>query len=349
MDNAQDASPNVIAVTLSPSLDRTLVTHYLAVGYHNRTVESTRLDPAGEGVDMARALHRLLTRAHAIIMIGDDATGRSYQALIADERFDTTLIRVRGRTPSNTIILDTGNHTETQILEEREAITRDELVEVAHALKQIVRAGDMVVLAGPLPPGVSDDTYAWLTDIAQEAGAEVTLVTGGEALREALPAEPEIVALSRLQMEAFFNYPVRTRTDVLESARALVEMGAQMVLVEIRRAGEAILVSDEGAWHARLMLGDAAGTTSGVWNAVVAGFLAGCLSDMAPSAALELAAATGTYTAAFVGHEFGSFQEIREVLEQVQVTPCADLPLEFMSQTTSDSSDDSSNPAGSTG
>lgn len=342
--------PNVITVTLSPSLDRTLITHYLAVGYHNRTEESTRLDPAGQGVDIARALHRLIQRAHAVVVIGNDPTGRSYQALLAAERFEHTVIRVQGRTPSNTIILDTANRTETQILEEREEISRDDLIAVAHKLKQLVKAGDMVVFAGPLPPGVSDDTYAWLLDIAQEAGAEVAMVTGGEALRQALPAEPELVAVSRLQMEGFFNYPVRTRSAVLESARSLVEAGAGMVLVEIRRDGEAVLVTDSGCWHANLELDEETGTSSGVWDAFVGGFLAGCMSDMTPDKALKLAAATGTYAGAHIGHEFGSYQEVHEVLQQVKVTPCEELEPEVLSQTTEERDPGSPTvPQGSTG
>ena len=150
---------NVITVALSPSLDRTLITHYLAVGYQNRAEESTRLDPAGEAVDIARALHRLIQSVHAIIVLGDDATGRSYQALLSAESFEYSIIQVKGgRTPSNTIILDTGNHTETQILEEGTGMSRDDLVQVVHVLRDKVRPGDIVVFAGPLPPGVLANT-----------------------------------------------------------------------------------------------------------------------------------------------------------------------------------------------
>lgn len=321
---------NVVTVTLSPSLDRTLVTHYLAVGYHNRTQDSTRLDPAGEGVNIARALHRLIQRAHAIVLIGDDATGRSYQALVADEGFNSTLIRVAGRTPSNTIILDTGNHTETQILEEREGINRDDILQVVHALKQAVNPGDIVVFAGPLPPGVPDDTYAWLTEVAKEAGAQVAILTGGDSLREALTAEPDMIALSEIQCEGFFNYPVRTREHAVESARRLQEMGARIVLIEMREAGEALLVSEEGEWYADLKLGPDGGTTSGIWDAFVAGVVAGRISEKSHRAALELAAAAGAYTALHVGHEFGMLPEVRSSKEQVAVYEIDELSDEYL-------------------
>jgi len=341
---------NVITVALSPSLDRTLITHYLAVGYQNRAEESTRLDPAGEAVDIARALHRLIQSVHAIIVLGDDATGRSYQALLSAESFEYSIIQVKGgRTPSNTIILDTGNHTETQILEEGTGMSRDDLVQVVHVLRDKVRPGDIVVFAGPLPPGVPANTYAWMTEMAHEAGAEVVLATGGEALREGIKARPDFVAISRLQAEAFFNYPVRTREHVVESARQLVAMGAPMVLTGIRSEGEAILVSETGEWYADLRIGEEEGTTSGVWDAFVAGFVAGRLNRQPYPESLELAAAAAAYTASHIGHEFPTLQDVYDYMKQVQVMPFDELDKEPLSETTNGpkpGTEENENPAG---
>jgi fructose-1-phosphate kinase PfkB-like protein len=102
-------------VTLNPSLDRTLVTHHLAIGYHNLTQETTRLDPAGRGLGISRTLSKLGIPTQAIVLMGNDATGKAYRALISEEDFDVTVIVVSGRTRSKTIIWDTGKNNETQI------------------------------------------------------------------------------------------------------------------------------------------------------------------------------------------------------------------------------------------
>ena len=47
----------VITVTLNPSLDRTLVTNFLHIGYQNHTPESTHLDAAGAGLNISQALN----------------------------------------------------------------------------------------------------------------------------------------------------------------------------------------------------------------------------------------------------------------------------------------------------
>ncbi|MGD2157568.1 MAG: PfkB family carbohydrate kinase [Anaerolineales bacterium] len=105
----------IITVTLNPSLDRTLVTHHLAIGYHNLTQETTRLDPAGRGLGISRTLSKLGIPTQAIVLMGNDATGKAYRALISEEDFDVTVIEVSGRTRSKTIIWDTGKNNETQI------------------------------------------------------------------------------------------------------------------------------------------------------------------------------------------------------------------------------------------
>jgi 1-phosphofructokinase family hexose kinase len=310
---------NIITVTLSPSLDRTLVTHYLAVGYHNVTEESTRLDPAGAGVNIVRALNRLLGRGHGIILLGDDATGLAYRALISEEDFDKTVIRVTGRTRSSTIILDTGNQTETNIVEESAGITRVDVEQLVGSLKELARPEDIVVFAGPLPNESPRDTYAWLTGIVhEETGADVGIVTGGEPLSEALKAQPEFVAVTQIQAEAFFNYPVRTLEDLLGSGRRLVEQGAHSVLLEMRDGEGAVLVNPEGAWVATLP-DPGEGTTSGVWDALLAGFLAAYVSRKPPLETLALGAAAAAYTAAQVGSEFGTLDEVQEYIGQIDV------------------------------
>ena len=128
-------SQKVITVTLNPSLDRTLVTHYLSVGYHNRTSETTRLDPAGRGVSIARALKHLGITTHSVIGLGDDATGYAYQALIAKEQLPVTFIQRNGLTRSNVVILDTGNQTETSLIEESAGISPENLEAVKTALR----------------------------------------------------------------------------------------------------------------------------------------------------------------------------------------------------------------------
>jgi 1-phosphofructokinase family hexose kinase len=305
----------IITITLNPSLDRTLVTHFLSTGYHNQTEEPTRLDPAGEGLNISRALAGLGCVTHAVVMLGDDPTARAYQALIAEESFEITILTANGQTRTNAIILDTGTKEETQITEPGAEILPDDIEEAAEAIRQITAEGDVVVFAGTLPVGAPEDTYARLTSTVHASGALAAVIRSGPALGATLPAGPDLVALTQLEMEGFFNHPVREMEDIVGGARRLRDGGAGRVLIEMREAGSALLVADETI--VRVSIPEAeGGTTSGVWEALVAGYLAGRAGQQPLDEAMRLGAAAANYTAAQVGNEFGSLEDVSDFAQE---------------------------------
>lgn len=320
-----DQRTRIITVTLSPSLERTHVTHYLAVGYHNQTHGATRLDPAGMGVNIARALHRLAFHSYAVILLGDDATGRAYQAMISTEGFDKALIRTSGRTRSRTIILDTGTGDETHIIEEEAGLTPDDIEQVMQVLREIISRGDVVVFGGALPTGVPTDSYVRLAEAAREAGARTVLISPGLPLLAAINTRPDMVALSQIEVEGLLNYPVRSRRDVIGAANELRRRGAGDVLVQMRDSGSAVLVGRDGSVWLVDLPDILSGTTSGVWDALLAGFVAGLMRNNPIEEALELGAAAATFTASQVGSEFGSWNDVQTYVQAIDVTTLPDV------------------------
>lgn len=314
------SEPTVITISLNPSLDRTLVVHYLNVGYHNRTRETTRLNPAGKGVNIARALHQLERPTRAIVLLGDDATSKAFKSIIADEGFNTTAITVSGNTRSNIFILDDANHTETAIIEDGPTVTQSDLELVIGTMRQQIKPGDFVVLAGSLPQGAPPDTFAQLCRTAQDIGAEVAIITSGEPLEQALAANPTLVALSQTETESLFNFPVRVKEDVLGCARQLRERGVRQVLIETRATKHILLVAEEGSWEVDLPDAVSEGTSAGVWSALRAGFLAGWSQKRPLPQSLELGVAAAAYAAEQIGSEFGSWEEIRPYRKGIEVT-----------------------------
>lgn len=311
----------IITVTLNPSLDRTVFTHHLALGYQNHTSEPTRLDPAGRGMNISRALHRLNCPTHGILLLGDDATGRAYRALIAEEGFPIAVAQRQGRTRSNIIIVDTGTGAETHLIEESAGVPQEGFEFVVDTLQHIIAPGDVVVYAGGLPAEAYPTTYEWLTGIAHEAGAQVALVTSGEPLSQALGANPDLIMLRQIELEAFFNHPVRVYKDVIGASDKLRELGANRVLTITSEVGGAVLVSNEGSWLSEMpvfKVGEA-GTSSGVADALLSGFMAGRFQNRSLDGALALGVASAAFTASQPGNEFGSMEQAEELIESGKV------------------------------
>ncbi len=313
MDNSR-----IITVTLSPSLDRTIGTRYLALGYHNLVDGSTRLDPAGAGVGVSRALHRLRRSTHALILLGDDATARAYEALMQLESFPVTFIRSEGPTRSVTIIVDTGNETETHLVEESAPLNEEGVDRIVTELETIVGHNDTLVFAGPLPPVRPSGSFRRLVEVGNRLGARTVAALGIEQLDDVLASELTMITLTQLQAEALFNFPVRGPEEVAYCARVLREKGIPTVLIEMPDTASAFLATADEEWLITLPEGEP-GTSSGVWEALLAGFLAGVDRRQPLDVALEFGAAAASYTASQLGSEFGTAAEIQQHLDEITV------------------------------
>jgi 1-phosphofructokinase len=312
----------VITVTLNPSLDRTMVTHFLSVGYPNRTTEHTRLDPAGRGVNISRALHRMGCETNAVIMLGNDAVSLSYRALIQAEALPVTPIVRQGRTRSNVIIVDTGNKTETHLVEESTVGTEEDIAAILETLEKMTEQGDRVVFAGDLTVSGSRDTYRHLLERVAALGAEATLSTSGEPLKRALITGLQRVIVNQLELEGLVNYPLRTGSDSLHAARSLLERGVKEVAVTMFGNADdpaALLVNHLGdAFIAHAQMAEK-GTSSGIEGAFAGAFLGAlCQGDNLESA-LRLGTAAAEYTASQIGSEFGTMSNLEAVLPRVTV------------------------------
>lgn len=314
----------IITVTLNPSLDRTLFVHHLAEGYRNTVTEQTLLDPAGQGVNISRALGKLEADTHAIILLGTDAIGKAYRTLMGEEGFPTTLVRHQGLTRSNTIIYDRGKQHETQIVEEGDKYHDDdeefELVE--ERLQEVLEAGDTVCMTGQLPRGLSVDLYNTMVNLVHELGGKTVLAAEGISFEIGLKAQPNIVSLRHSQLEALFNYPVRTVEDVAYSARKLCDRsGGSVILIAHDELDYGLLVTAEQSWLATMPEGDESdeGTSSGIHDAFLAGFLAHYRHSDDLAVALRWALAAATYTSLHPGNEFGAPDDVQPHYALVQI------------------------------
>jgi fructose-1-phosphate kinase PfkB-like protein len=91
------------------------------------------------------------------------------------------------------------------------------------------------------------------------------------------------------------------------------------VLVVIKDKGNAVLVTNEQDWFIEFVASEA-GTRSGVWDALLAGYLAEQSRGRSVTESLEWGAAAASYAATQVGNEFGTLQMIAEYLKDVKVS-----------------------------
>lgn len=307
----------IVTVTLNPSLDETITINHLNLGYHNRSADTIQLDASGRGVNVSSALSHMGINTHAIILLGNDAIGHAYKGLINEQPFKSTIIRHEKHTRSDTILYDQSDDVETHIIDDSTGVDEASIEELIKTLREMVKPDDYVVLAGTLPREVPIDTYGKIAESIQDIGAKIILMAGSDPITPALKFKPEMVVLTRLETESYFNYPVRNVSDMLVCGNKLMEKGTEKVLVIADDFTSAVFTNDQKI-NLRIQT-DNSGTDSGVIDAMIAGYLCGLQHGKTTAEALQLGAASLIYTSNEVGNKFGNLSRLQELTQYVIV------------------------------
>lgn len=301
----------IVTVTPNPSLDRTLEVDDLVVGRVNRAV-STRTDPGGKGVNVARALtaHGLAVRA--VVPMGGPA-GRELADLLSDAGIQVVAVPVNGTTRTNVTLVDAAG-TVTKVNEAGAQLGPAATVELCQRVEANVGRADWVATCGSLPPGAPEDLHARLVEVVHAAGAQVAVDSSGAPFAAAVAAGPDLVKPNRHELEELVGRPLPDLDAVVAASRQLRDRGVGAVLTSLGADG-AVLVDAQGAWHA-VAEATAVRSDVGAGDASLAGFLAG---GGAGPEALRTAVAWGTAAVAQPGTVMPTPDDVD--LDAVDLTP----------------------------
>lgn len=276
----------IVTLTPNPSIDRTVAFAELRRGAVNRA-SSSRIDPGGKGVNVARALTANGAAAVAVLPVGGPE-GHLLEELLTDAGVPRHAVPMRESVRLNvTAVEDDG--TTTKLNEPGPRIDETELRRLLEAVTACVEAagrGDVwVVACGSLPPGAPDDLYARLVRSAGEAGARVAVDSSGDPLRPAVAAGPDLIKPNRVELEELVGAGLTTLGDVVDAAADLVAGGVGTVAVSLGRDG-AVLVDGDTAVHARASIGRPRSTV-GAGDCMLAGLLHGLSTGADAASALR--------------------------------------------------------------
>jgi tagatose 6-phosphate kinase len=268
----------ILTVTPNIALDITYEVPRLIVGATHR-VRRVRQRAGGKGVNVARVL-RALGATPVIAGLAGGATGTAIRAELAEAGFAEVLTPIAGESRRTVTIVSElagvggapsggrQRHSEpTMCTEPGPVISPAEWANLRARFTETAARADVVVLSGSLPPGVPEDGYAQLIEVARDLGARTVLDTSGPALLAGLRAGPDIVKPNAAELRAATGID-----DDIEAARALARAGT--AVVASFGPGGLLAVTDEGSWRARPPR-PLAGNPTGAGDACVAALALG--------------------------------------------------------------------------
>lgn len=267
----------IITFTANPSIDVTLDVPAFTINEVNRS-ESKIKDPAGKGINVARALKKNGAETAAIFP-ADATNGAWIVNRLAEVGIDTVTTPIRDEVRTNITIVDDANQT-TKINEAGPMLSDAEqdalLAEVAAVLDT---KPTWLVAAGSLPRGLDGTFYVRLGELAHERGVLFAVDTSGEALATVAHAGiADLMKPNHEELEDLAGKPLPTVGEVVGFAQSLLRDGAA-VLVSLGENGAILVTAAAAAWAGHDPV--TPDSTVGAGDSSLAGYL---FADMAARA-----------------------------------------------------------------
>lgn len=281
----------VYTVTINPSLDYIATVDNFRVGMTNRT-NSELILPGGKGINVSQVLKNLDVDNVALGFVAG-FTGDELSKRLENMHIKTDFIKLtKGNTRINVKLR---SNVETEINGQGPVISEEDIEILMRKLDDLTD-GDIVVLAGSIPSGVTKELYKIIMERLSGKNVDVVVDATKELLTCVLPLRPFLIKPNNYELSEIFGTELKNREDVVPYAKKLKDMGARNVLVSLGGEG-AVLVTEAGEVYAGKAPEGVLVNSVGAGDSMVAGFIAGFLESQSLEKAFCMGVAAGSASA----------------------------------------------------
>ena len=281
----------IYTVTFNPSLDYIVSVKDFRPGMTNRTSSELML-AGGKGINVSIVLGILGIKSTALGFIagftGDEIVRRLHNGGINSEFIKIndgiSRINIKLKSIDGTEINGQGPHIDSSHIEQ-----------LMNRLRRL-ESGDVLVLAGSIPEGISDNIYKDIMDMLKDKGVQIVVDATSRLLTNVLEYNPFFIKPNQHELGDIFNVTLNTQEEVIPYALELKKMGAVNVCVSMGGKG-AILVADDGNVYKAKAPDGILKNSVGAGDSLVAGFLSGWIEKKDYEYAFRKGVATGSASA----------------------------------------------------
>lgn len=298
----------IYTVTFNPSLDYIVSVEDFQTGRTNRTSQEQLL-AGGKGLNVSTVLGNLGIESTALGFVagftGEEIVRRMEQLHVKSE-----FIRLEEGFSRINVKLKTIDGTEINANGPQIGAPQvDQLMKQLDRLQE----GDILVLAGSIPPSMPDDIYRSIMARLEGRGIMIVVDATKDLLVNVLEYHPFLIKPNNHEIGEIFGETPMTREVVVPYAKRLQELGATNVLVSMAGEGAVLLTADGQIFDAPAPKGTLVNAV-GSGDSMVAGFLAGWMEQTDYRHAFYMGIAAGSASA------FSDQLATRAQIEQVYGT-----------------------------
>lgn len=230
----------IVTITFSPCIDRSASVDKL-IPEKKLRCKSTRLEPGGGGINVARAIKKLGGEATAIYPVGG-YTGKFFHQLMIDEGVPSIITKIKNETRENFMILEESTNQQYRFGMPGLELKQNEWRQILQSVDAIKNA-KFIVASGSLPPGVPDDIFARIAVIAKKKRAKFIADTSGEALKHVANEGVYLLKPNLGELSSLVNKNYLQPDEIAGAAKQIIKNGNCEAMVISMGADGAMLVT----------------------------------------------------------------------------------------------------------
>ena len=257
----------IYTVTLNPSLDYIAECKDFTLGATNRT-SSEIIYPGGKGINVSIVLSNLGDRTTALGFLAG-FTGEHIDSLIKDMGISSRMIRLNEGMSRINLKLKSKEETELNGMGPNISI-----IDIARLYQKLesITEDDILVLAGSIPPSVSEGLYSDIMERLKEKKIKIVVDATKDLLMNVLDKKPFLIKPNIHELGELFNVKLDSADEALPYALKLKEMGAVNVIISMGKDG-AMMVDEYGNSYTMNSPEGKLVNSVGAGDSLVAGFL----------------------------------------------------------------------------
>jgi len=306
---------DVLTLTMNPALDVYTTINRVEPGHKMRCASAIK-HPGGGGINVARVLHRLGTSCLAVYPAGG-ATGERHHRMLSAEKVRSHVVPIAEEMRENFSVHEESSDEDYRFVLPGARLTPTEYEAcLDYVAQQLPR--QFLVISGGLAPGVPDDFFARIAQLAHAKNLRVVLDSNGPALAAALQAGVYLFKPSLRELEQISGSPLPDTASILAAARQLTQrQQAQVVAVSLGKEG-ALLVTQDAAWRAQ-SVSVTVRSTIGAGDSFTAGMVWALTQGQDLVQAFASAMASAAAALLSDGTSLSQADDMRQLLPRVQV------------------------------
>jgi len=237
----------ISTVTLNPALDIILEVDDLHLNQYNK-VNVAHLSPGGKEINVSRAVRACGRETIAIGFLGG-GRGRIIEEDLRKFGITTNFWHIENKTRSNTIIFNKKNSQHTLLDETGPSVTDYDIEMILSIFYRIMYQSKIVTLSGSIPPGVPEEIYATMIEIARERGVKAILNASGEQFAKGLEKQPFLAKPDLRKSNEVFGIKIDKLENAVKAAKEIITRGAEISVVSFMQEKD-VFATKNNIWFA---------------------------------------------------------------------------------------------------